>query len=94
MDVLDTFDEITLCTAYKLDGKILKSIPADADTLERVEPMYETMPGWKSSLTGIRTYQDLPQAAKDYIGRIETLSGARVTIISTSPDRADTIIRS
>ncbi len=94
MDVLDTFDEITLCTAYKLDGKILKSIPADADTLERVEPVYETMPGWKSSLTGIRTYQDLPQAAKDYIGRIETLSGARVTIISTSPDRADTIIRS
>lgn len=94
MDVLDTFDEITICTAYKLDGKILKSIPADADTLERVEPMYETMPGWKSSLTGIRTYQDLPQAAKDYIGRIETLSGARVSIISTSPDRADTIIRS
>ncbi|MBL7990793.1 MAG: adenylosuccinate synthase [Candidatus Kapabacteria bacterium] len=94
MDVLDTFDEITICTAYKLDGKILKSIPADADTLERVEPMYETMPGWKSSLTGIRTYQDLPQAAKDYIGRIEALSGARVSIISTSPDRADTIIRS
>lgn len=94
MDVLDTFDEITICTAYKLDGKILKSIPADADTLEQVEPMYETMPGWKSSLTGIRTYQDLPQAAKDYIGRIEALSGARVSIISTSPDRADTIIRS
>lgn len=94
MDVLDTFDEIKICTAYKLDGKVLKSIPADADTLERVETVYETMPGWKSSLAGIRRYEDLPQAAQDYIARIEQLSGARVTIVSTSPDRADTIIRS
>jgi adenylosuccinate synthase len=94
MDVLDTFDDITLCTGYMLDGKALKSIPADADTLERVIPIYETMRGWKSSLAGIRRYEDLPEAAQAYIARIEQLSGARVSIVSTSPDRADTIIRS
>ena len=94
LDVLDTFDDITLCTGYMLDGKALKSIPADADTLERVTPVYETMRGWKSSLAGIRRYEDLPEAAQAYIARIEQLSGARVSIVSTSPDRADTIIRS
>jgi adenylosuccinate synthase len=93
MDVLDSFDEITICTGYNLDGKVLKGIPADAATLERVQPVYETVRGWKSSLEGIRTYEDLPQAAKDYIARIEQLCGARVTIVSTSPSREDTILR-
>jgi adenylosuccinate synthase len=93
MDVLDSFDEITICTGYNLDGKALRSIPADAATLERVQPVYETVRGWKSSLEGIRTYEDLPQAAKDYIARIEQLCGARVTIVSTSPNREDTILR-
>ncbi len=93
MDVLDSFDEITICTGYNLDGKAQKSLPADADTLERVEPVYETVKGWKTSLEGIRKYEDLPEAAKAYIARIEQLSGARVSIVSTSPDRADTIIR-
>jgi adenylosuccinate synthase len=93
MDVLDSFDEIKICTGYMLDGKAQKSLPADADTLERIEPVYETVKGWKSSLEGIRTFEDLPEAAKAYIARIEQLSGARVSIVSTSPDRADTIIR-
>lgn len=93
MDVLDSFDEIKICTGYTIDGKAQKSLPADADTLERVVPVYETVKGWKSSLEGIRTYKDLPEAAKAYIARIEQLSGARVSIVSTSPDRADTIIR-
>ncbi|TAE21618.1 MAG: adenylosuccinate synthase [Candidatus Kapaibacterium sp.] len=93
MDVLDSFDELKICTGYMLDGKALKGIPADAVTLERVEPVYETVKGWKSSLEGIRRYEDLPTNAKAYIQRIEELCGARVTIVSTSPSRDDTIIR-
>lgn len=93
MDVLDDFDELKICTGYMLDGKALKGIPADAAVLERVTPVYETVQGWKSSLEGIRTFDALPEAAKSYIARIEELCGARVSIVSTSPNREDTIIR-
>jgi adenylosuccinate synthase len=93
MDVLDEFDEIHICTGYKQNGKLVKSIPADADMLESVEPVYETVAGWKSSLAGIRDYDALPVNARAYIERIEELCGARVSIVSTSPDRADTIMR-
>ena len=93
MDVLDGFDELKICTGYTLDGKALKGIPADAATLERAVPQYETVKGWKTSLEGIKKYDDLPQAARSYIQRIEELCGARVSIVSTSPSRADTILR-
>jgi adenylosuccinate synthase len=93
MDVLDGFDKLKICTGYMLDGKALKGIPADAATLERAQPVYETVRGWKSSLAGIRTFDALPQDAKAYIARIEELCGARVSIVSTSPSREDTIIR-
>jgi adenylosuccinate synthase len=93
MDVLDEFDEILVCTGYSLDGKTLKSVPADAEAMERVQPKYKALKGWKSSLAGIRSFENLPAAAKDYVYYIEEYVGARVSMISTSPDRADTIVR-
>ncbi|MCS6807918.1 MAG: adenylosuccinate synthase [Bacteroidota bacterium] len=93
IDVLDSFDEIKICTGYRLNGKLQRTMPADAEVLERVEPVYEVLRGWKTPLAGIRRYEDLPQEAQIFIARIEELSEARVRIISTSPDRADTIVR-
>jgi adenylosuccinate synthase len=93
VDVLNDFAEIRLATGYSVGGKRTKYFPADVQTLEQVEVEYETLPGWQSSLVGIRTYEALPKNARAYIERIEELTGARVAMISTSPDREDTIIR-
>lgn len=93
LDVLDEFHEIKICTGYKLGGKLLKSFPVDCKTLENIEPEYITMPGWKSSLHGFKNFDQLPENAKKYIEKIEQLSGAKVSIISLSPDREDTLIR-
>jgi adenylosuccinate synthase len=93
LDVLDTLDEIDLCYAYKVDGKERKTFPVDIPTLDKVEPVYKTMPGWKKSIHGIRTYEDLPNEVHNYFREIEEYTGAKISIISTSPDREDTIIR-
>lgn len=93
MDVLNDFPSLQICTGYRLQGKKVKFFPADSVTLEQVEPEYETLAGWQCSLAGIRRYNDLPVQAQRYIQRVEELTGAAVTYISTSPDRDDTIIR-
>jgi adenylosuccinate synthase len=93
LDVLDHLAEINLCTEYKVDGKVLKSFPSDAKILQKVEPQYKTVKGWQKPLKGIRDYNELPQETLDYFREIEEFTGARITIISNSPDRADTIIR-
>jgi adenylosuccinate synthase len=93
LDVLDDIDKIGLCIGYEVNGKLLKSFPADVTILSQCIPVYEYHDGWKESLAGIRSYQDLPEAAKQYIIAIEKIAGAKVSIISLSPDRADTIIR-
>lgn len=93
LDVLDGIDKIGLCIGYEVNGKLLKSFPADVAILSQCTPVYEYHEGWKESLAGIRSYQDLPEAAKQYIAAIEKIAGAKVSIISLSPDRADTIIR-
>jgi adenylosuccinate synthase len=94
LDVLDAFETISICTGYQAaDGKMLRTFPADCDTLEHCMPVYEEFPGWKQSLAGIRSYEELPEQARNYIAAIEKLVGARVSIISLSPDRQDTIIR-
>lgn len=93
LDVLDNFSELKLCTDYIVGEKSLRSFPSDIDTLDKVEPIYETVKGWNTSLAGIRNYDDLPQATKDYINKIEEFTGAKVSIISLSPERKDTIIR-
>jgi adenylosuccinate synthase len=93
LDVLDLLPEIKLCTEYKIDGKVLKNFPSDAKTLEKVEPIYKTVNGWQKSLKGIRDYSELPQETLDYFREIEEFTGAKITIISNSPDRMDTIVR-
>ncbi len=93
MDVLNSFGEIGLCTGYVLNGKRLRTFPADCASLENLELEYETVPGWKTSLAGIRTFEELPEAAQQYIRRIEDFTGTKISIISLSPDREDTIVR-
>ena len=94
IDVFDTFDEIKICTAYKdcRNDKIYTSYPTDVFIHKYLEPIYETMPGWKTSLSAIRKYEDLPQNAKKYIAKLEDLIGAPIGIISVGPDREQTII--
>ena len=89
LDVLDGFETIKICTAYELDGQIINYMPSD---LTNVKPIYEDIKGW-DSVVGCRIFEDLPQTAKDYITRIENLTNTKVGIISTSPEREDTIIR-
>ncbi|MCQ2915044.1 MAG: adenylosuccinate synthase [Alphaproteobacteria bacterium] len=92
MDILDDFDEIKICVGYDLDGKKLDYYPMQFNASARVKPIYETMPGWKSTTYGIRDYNKLPEKAKAYLHRIEELLGVKISMISTSPEREDTII--
>lgn len=93
LDILDDLDEIKVCTSYKLNGNKLKSFPVDIKTLENVVPDYVSLKGWKKTLNGIRDYNNLPNETKSYIEYIEEYLKVPVSIISTSPDKNDTIIR-
>jgi len=92
LDVLDGLDEIKICTGYKLNGKEIKYFPASQADQEAVEPIYETMEGWSESTYGARSWGDLPAAAVKYARHIEELIGAPVSMLSTSPERDDTIL--
>ncbi|MGL4858836.1 MAG: adenylosuccinate synthase, partial [Enterobacteriaceae bacterium] len=93
LDVLDGLKEIKICTAYRMpDGRVVDSTPLAADDWSGVQPIYETLPGWSESTFGVKHYDQLPQAARNYIKRIEELTGVPVDIISTGPDREETII--
>ena len=89
LDVLDGFDEIKVCVAYEVDGRQIDYVPYD---LETATPVYETFPGWEKT-EGVQTFDALPGAARDYITALEAMVGARIGIISTSPEREDTIVR-
>lgn len=91
LDVLSNLDEIKVCIGYELDGKRLKSFPTSVDILEKVVPIYETLPGWKIDITEVRNYDDLPQETKNYLAFITKLSGFEVSIISVGPKRSQTI---
>jgi adenylosuccinate synthase len=93
LDVLDQFDEIKVCTAYRYRGEVIEDIPYGAHALAECEPMYETLPGWKTDTSGITHYDDLPENAKAYVRRLEELVGAPMAMISTGPERSETIIR-
>ena len=93
LDVLDDLEEIKICTAYIYRGEALREMPYGASLLEECEPVYETLPGWKADTVGITEYDQLPEAAKNYIHRIEELCEAPVALISTGPERSETIIR-
>ena len=92
IDVLDGFEEVKVCTGYRLSGEDLDYFPAHAADQARVEPIYETMPGWSQSTAGARSWADLPAAAIKYIRRVEELIRCPVTLVSTSPERDDTIL--
>lgn len=92
LDVLDGFDELKVCVAYELDGERIDRLPADAARQARVRPVYETVKGWKGSTRGARTWAELPAEAVKYVRHVEELVGAPVAMLSTSPDRIDTIL--
>ncbi len=92
LDVLDELDEIKMCVSYKLNGKELNYLPAASEDQFNIKPVYKTFPGWKSSTQGIRNMKDLPDRAKNYIYAIEDFIGAKISSISTSPEREDTIL--
>jgi len=93
LDVLDGLETIKICTAYKVNGKVYQSTLTNADAFEAAEPIYEEMPGWKESTIGIKKEEDLPQNARNYLRRMEELVGVPIAIISTGPDREQTIVR-
>jgi adenylosuccinate synthase len=92
LDVLDGFDEIKICTAYKLGGSVLHHLPAAAAAQAAVEPVYETVEGWKESTRGAKSWVDLPAQAIKYVRRVEELIEAPVALLSTSPEREHTIM--
>jgi adenylosuccinate synthase len=92
LDVLDGFAEIKICTGYKLDGAALDHLPADANEQARLTPVYERLEGWSETTHGARRWADLPANAIKYVRRIEELIGTQVALLSTSPDRDDTIM--
>ena len=91
MDVLDQSPEIPICTAYEIDGRQTSLIPADIRGFRSIKPIYTTLKGWNCSTEGITEYDQLPQQAKDYLTFIEQHTGARIGMISTGPDRTQTI---
>ena len=93
LDVLDEFDDINISTGYRCRGELLEGMPYGANVLAECEPVYETLPGWKATTSRTTNFDELPPAAKDYIRRVEELCGAPVALISTGPDRTETIIR-
>ena len=92
LDVLDGFAEIKICTAYRHGSEILDSMPAGASAQAEIEPVYETAEGWRESTRGARSWADLPATAIKYIRRLEELIGAPVALLSTSPEREDTVL--
>ncbi|MDP5255312.1 MULTISPECIES: adenylosuccinate synthase [unclassified Vibrio] len=94
LDVLDGLEELKICTGYQLaDGSVVEVSPMAADAYEGITPIYETMPGWSENTFGVKSLEELPQAALDYIKRIEELTGVPVDIVSTGPDRNETIVK-
>ena len=92
LDVLDALDEIKVCTGYRLDGQEIDSFPAVSQDLRRVEPIYETLPGWKTSTEGITDINALPEAARRYVEFLSTSIGVEIGLISTGPERGQTIV--
>ncbi|SOD97570.1 adenylosuccinate synthase [Caenispirillum bisanense] len=92
LDVLDGMDELKVCIGYELDGTVIEHLPAAVAQQERCVPVYETLEGWQDSTEGARSWAQLPATAVKYVRRIEELIGAPVSLLSTSPEREDTIL--
>jgi adenylosuccinate synthase len=93
LDVLDGLKEVKLCVGYRFQGGEIDFPPSDGDTLAQCEPIYKTMPGWQETTFGVTEYEQLPLAARQYLENIEALVGVPIAMISTGPDRDETIVR-
>jgi adenylosuccinate synthase len=93
LDVLDTFEEIKVCTSYMLDGKELHDFPTDHQTLSRVTPVYTTFKGWMASNANARTFEDMHKEARDYVTFLEEAVQVPVTFISVGPGREETVFK-
>ncbi len=91
LDILDDFKEIPVAVEYRLDGEILESFPADLKKLDRVEVIYKTLPGWNTPSTGAKTFDDLPENARNYVNFIQDFVDVKVKYIGTGPAREDMI---
>ena len=91
LDVLDELDEIKMCISYELNGK-KDYLPAAVEDQLKIKPIYKTFPGWKKNTNGIKNIDELPEKAKDYVYAVEDFIGAKISSISTSPERDDTIL--
>jgi adenylosuccinate synthase len=92
LDILDGFDEIKVCIGYRLDGREIDYLPASEHAQAQVEPIYETIAGWREKTAHARSWADLPAQAIKYVRRIEELVGCSAAVLSTSPEREDTIL--
>jgi adenylosuccinate synthase len=93
LDVLDGVEAVKICVGYELEGGVSEILPVGAEELERVQPVYEELPGWMESTVGIRAHEQLPAAARAYLQRIEALAGVPIDLISTGAERDETIVR-
>jgi adenylosuccinate synthase len=93
LDVLDDLDQIPVCVEYKLDGKVLNSMPSTTRELDHIQAVYEYLPGWQKSTKGIGDFEKLPAKAREYVEFLEKLTGVEVGCISTGPERTETIVR-
>ena len=92
LDVLDGFKKINICIAYELDGKRIDYFPSSAEQQSRIKPIFEEFDGWDGTTFGARQWNDLPAEAVKYVKRIEELTSTPVALLSTSPEREDTIL--
>jgi adenylosuccinate synthase len=92
LDVLDGAETLKICVGYKIDGKVSDILPVGAEELELCVPVYEEMPGWQESTVGVKAHDKLPRAARDYLARVEKLCGVPIDLISTGPERDETIV--
>ena len=93
LDVLDDFEEVKVCIGYEINGKVAKTFPVDIPSLEKLKPVWQTLKGWKKPLHHLKNFGELPKEAIDFFNVIEDFVKAKITIVSLSPDRADTILK-
>ncbi len=91
LDVLSELDDIKICTAYEIDGRQVTQFPSQTDVLRKAKPVYESLPGWREPISGVRRMDDLPAKARDYLSRLNELVGRPVEVVSVGPDREQTI---
>lgn len=91
LDVLGELEELKICTAYELGGEQINEVPANLNHLAACKPIYETLPGWREDIRGIRRFEDLPDLARQYLARIESLTGVKIQLVSVGPGRDETI---